>query len=92
MISSNSPRGLKSQTPEPCSEQNQNVKGDCQRQCSTPAKTAGKLSDAMLATRYLDLQRLRDEVRKAEARFASASLRKVSISRSPSGSDPARRN
>jgi hypothetical protein len=62
------------------------------RQGSTAAKTAGKLSDAILATRYLDLQRLRDEVRKAEARFASASLRKASISRSPSGSDPARRN
>ena len=43
------------------------------RQGSTPAKTAGKLSAAILATRYLDLQRLRDEVRKAEARFASAS-------------------
>lgn len=61
------------------------------RQGSTPAKTAGKLSDAILATRYLDLQRLRDEVRKAEARFASAS-QKVSISRLPSRSDPARRN
>ena len=56
------------------------------RQGSTPAKTAGKLSDAILATRYLDLQRLRDEVRKAEARFASASLRKASISRSPRSS------
>jgi hypothetical protein len=62
------------------------------RQGSTPAKTAGKLSDAILATRYLDLQRLRDEVRKAEARSASASLQKVSISRLSSRSDPARRN
>jgi hypothetical protein len=35
---------------------------------STSAKFARKLSDAILASRYLDLQRLRDEVRKAEAR------------------------
>jgi hypothetical protein len=46
------------------------------RQNSTPGKTARKLSDAILATRYLDLQRLRDEVRKAEARFAPPSLKK----------------
>jgi hypothetical protein len=72
--------------------ENQNVKGVMKRQGSTPAKTAGKLSDAILATRYLDLQRLRDKVRKAEARFASASLQKVSISRLPPRSDPARRN
>jgi hypothetical protein len=30
-------------------------------------KSARKLSDATIAKRYLDLQRLRDEVRKAEA-------------------------
>jgi hypothetical protein len=62
------------------------------RQGSTPAKITGNLSDAILASRYLDLQRLRDEVRKAEARFASADLQKLSISRQPSRSDPARRH
>jgi hypothetical protein len=36
-------------------------------QKSTPAKTAGKLSASILASRYLELQRLRDEVRKATA-------------------------
>jgi hypothetical protein len=30
------------------------------------AKNARKLSDAIIAKRYLDLQKLRDEVRKAE--------------------------
>jgi hypothetical protein len=38
-------------------------------QRSTPAKIARKQS-AILASRYLDLQRLRDEVRKAETRGA----------------------
>jgi hypothetical protein len=55
---------------------------------SRPAKTARKLSDAILITRYLDLQRLRDEVRRAEARFAPASLKKASLSQSASGSAP----
>jgi hypothetical protein len=32
----------------------------------THAKNAQKLSDAIIAKRYLELQRLRDEVRKAE--------------------------
>jgi hypothetical protein len=32
----------------------------------TQAKNALNLSDAIIAKRYLDLQRLRDEVRKAE--------------------------
>jgi hypothetical protein len=56
------------------------------RQGSTPAKTAHRLSDAILATRYLDLQRLRGEVRKAEARFASTSLKKASRPQAASGS------
>jgi hypothetical protein len=61
---------------------------DSKRQGSRPAKTARKLSDAILITRYLDLQRLRDEVRRAEARFAPASLKKASLSQSASGSAP----
>jgi len=36
------------------------------RQSPTQAKNARKLSDAILAERYLELQRLRHEVRKAE--------------------------
>jgi len=36
------------------------------RQSPTQAKNARKLSDVILAKRYLELQRLRDEVRKAE--------------------------
>jgi hypothetical protein len=36
------------------------------RQSPTQAKNELKLSDAILAKRYLELQRLRDEVRKAE--------------------------
>jgi hypothetical protein len=36
------------------------------RQIPTQAKDAPKPSDAILAERYLELQRLRDEVRKAE--------------------------
>src|SRR5712671_4367961 len=36
------------------------------RQIPTQAKDAPKPSDAILAKRYLELQRLRDEVRKAE--------------------------
>jgi hypothetical protein len=36
------------------------------RQSPTQAKDAPKPSDAILARRYLELQRLRDEVRKAE--------------------------
>ena len=35
-------------------------------QSPTQAKDAPKPSDAILARRYLELQRLRDEVRKAE--------------------------
>jgi hypothetical protein len=45
------------------------------RHGSTPEKIVRELSDAILATRYLDLQKLRDEVRKAEARFASNGLK-----------------
>jgi hypothetical protein len=58
------------------------------RQALRPAKAAGKLSDAILVTRYLDLQRLRKEVRKAEARFAPTRLKKASISRRASRSAP----
>ena len=36
------------------------------RQSPTQAKDAPKPSDVILAKRYLELQRLRDEVRKAE--------------------------
>ena len=36
------------------------------RQSPTQAKNTCKPSDAILAKRYLELQRLRDEVRKAE--------------------------
>ncbi len=36
------------------------------RQSPTQVKDAPKPSDAILAKRYLELQRLRDEVRKAE--------------------------
>jgi hypothetical protein len=36
------------------------------RHSPTQAKNAPKPSDAILAKRYLELQRLRDEVRKAE--------------------------
>jgi hypothetical protein len=36
------------------------------RQIPTQAKDAPKPSDGILAKRYLELQRLRDEVRKAE--------------------------
>jgi hypothetical protein len=36
------------------------------RQSPTQAKNEVKLSDAILAKRYLELQKLRDEVRKAE--------------------------
>jgi hypothetical protein len=61
------------------------------RHGSTPAKTARKLSDAILVTRYLDLQRLRDEVRKAEARFASAGLDKPSRAKMRPTSGPQHR-
>ena len=39
-------------------------------QGATQAKNARKLSDAIIAKRYLELQRLRDEVRKAEISHA----------------------
>jgi hypothetical protein len=40
------------------------------------AKNARKPSDAVIARRYLDLQRLRDEVRKAEISFAPKGSKK----------------
>jgi hypothetical protein len=42
----------------------------------TQAKNARKLSDALIARRYLDLQRLRDEVRKAETSCAPQGSKK----------------
>jgi hypothetical protein len=45
----------------------------------TPAKLR-TLSDAILANRYLDLQRLRDEVRKAESTCTPRSSKKASVS------------
>jgi hypothetical protein len=53
------------------------------REASTPAK----ISNAVLATRYLALQELRERVRKAEQRFASTRLKKVSIVQTAFGSD-----
>ena len=43
-------------------------------QRSTQARIAGRLSGAIIARRYLDLQRLRDEVRKAETKLRTAKL------------------
>jgi hypothetical protein len=57
------------------------------REASTPAK----ISNAVLATRYLALQELRERVRKAEQRSASTRLKKVSILHTASGSDAATR-
>lgn len=45
-------------------------------QQSTRAKNAQRLSDDVIAKRYLDLQRLRDEVREAEKNCASLGLKK----------------
>jgi hypothetical protein len=45
-------------------------------QRSTQPKCVRKFSDAIIAKRYLDLQRLRDEVRKAEMNCASQSSKK----------------
>ena len=50
---------------------------------STPAN----ISDAVLATRYLALQELREKVRQAEQRFASTRHRKILILDTASGSD-----
>jgi hypothetical protein len=52
------------------------------RQNPPQAKNARKPSDAILAERYLELQRLRDEVRKAEI--------EAPYSREPSGPPPLR--
>jgi hypothetical protein len=46
-------------------------------QRSIPGKITRKLSDSILANRYLDLQTLRDEVRKAETRCAPRSAKKL---------------
>jgi hypothetical protein len=43
------------------------------------ANQTRKPSDAELASRYLDLQRLRDEVRKAEARCPPRSSKRLPI-------------
>ena len=44
------------------------------------ASQTRKPSDAALASRYLDLQRLRDEVRKAEARSSKRPRERKQIS------------
>jgi hypothetical protein len=51
------------------------------------ASTPAKISNVVLATRYLALQELRERVREAEQRFASTRLKKVSILQTASGSD-----
>jgi len=43
------------------------------------ASQTRKLSDAALASRYLDLQRLRDEVRKAESRCPPRSSKRPPV-------------
>ena len=50
---------------------------------STPAN----ISDAVLATRYLALQELREKVRKAEQLFASTRVKKILILETASGLD-----
>ena len=40
---------------------------------------SAKFSNALLATRYLALQELREKVRRAEERFASVRLNKVAM-------------
>ena len=47
-------------------------------QVPTRAKKIWRLPDAVIARRYLDLQRLRDKVKKAEAGCALQSARKPS--------------
>jgi hypothetical protein len=54
-------------------------------QKSTPPKFARKVTDAILANRYLDLQRLRCEVQKAERSCAPQRLKKPR-NRKPLGS------
>jgi len=51
------------------------------RQSPTQAKNELKLSDAILAKRYLELQKLRDEVRRAEI----SGMMDAPCSREPSG-------
>ena len=41
--------------------------------------SSADISNAVLATRYLALQELRERVRRAEERFASTRLKKVSV-------------
>jgi hypothetical protein len=47
-------------------------------QRSTQTRIARKLSDVIIARRYLDLQRLRDEVRKAETKLRTTNLEEAS--------------
>jgi hypothetical protein len=54
------------------------------RQSPTQAKNELKPSDAILAKRYLELQKLRDEVRKAEI----GGMMDAPCSREPSGPPP----
>ena len=51
----------------------------CQR--PTQTRSARKLSDAIIARRYLELQKLRDEVRKAEIYRGEHALKPTEISR-----------
>jgi hypothetical protein len=55
------------------------------RQSPMQAKNELKLSDAILAKRYLELQKLRDEVRKAEI---FGMMMDALCSREPSGPHP----
>ncbi len=48
----------------------------------TQAKNAQKLSDAIIAKRYLDLQRLRDEVKKVEQSCGMRALKAKETRRS----------
>ena len=45
-------------------------------QAATRAKKGWKLPDAVIARRYLDLQRLRDKVKKAEAQCTQQGAKK----------------
>ena len=48
---------------------------------------SAKFSMALLATRYLALQELREKVRRAEERFASARLNRAPLFQTVSASD-----
>jgi hypothetical protein len=59
-------------------------------QAPSQVKNARRLSDAIIAKRYFELQRLRDEVRKAETSHAmeaqeEQAVGSIDIARLPSG-------